>query len=502
VQTVATETGIRTRRWRIAHWRALALIGVNLLIAAHLLHWTVAGETLGRVVLADAKITLERGMINPGFLLFALALASTALFGRFFCGWACHMGGLQDLSAWLLARAGIRPRPFRSRLLGWIPLLLALYLFVWPSLVRSLIAPWLSGVTPEFAAWLDPPAPLRGWSLALRSRDLWVGMPDLAVAIPFLLVCGVATVYFLGARGLCRYGCPYGGLLRPVEQLAPLRIVVDPDRCDGCARCSAACTLSIRVHEQVQAHGAVLDADCMRTLDCVDACPHQALALRPTTPPAWREQTPPPTYDLRLRDELRVAAVAFMTLLATRGLYGRIPLLLAATLAVLAGFLVFLGLKLAERPDWRFARLNLRRAGRLTRAGLAAAVLLLVLASLLAQTLVLRAVLWQAARLDAQVLVGFATVAADAVPPPQRTAAARAARWYRLAQPLGDGGIALAVTPEVPLRLAWLDLVQGECATATARLATEQVRRPTDAVVATARKQAEALCALSPRSRP
>ena len=97
---------------------------------------------------------------------------------------------------------------------------------------------------------------------------------------------------------------------------------------------------------------------------------------RPSTSSAWREQTPPPTYDLRLRDELRVAAVAFMTLLATRGLYGRIPLLLAATLAVLAGFLVFLGLKLAERPDWRFARLNLRRAGRLTRAGLAAAVLL------------------------------------------------------------------------------------------------------------------------------
>lgn len=241
---------------------------------------------------------------------------------------------------------------------------LALYLFVWPSVERSIVVPLLARVWPSALAWFDPPPPISGWSLQWTSNNLWAGMPELpGLWVPFLLVCGFATVYFLGARGLCRYGCPYGGFLRPVEQLAPLRIVVDPDRCDHCALCSAACSLQIRVHEQTRAHGAVLDADGMRTLDCIDACPHQALSLRVATPPLWREAQPAATYDLRLRDEWLIALVALLTLLATRGLYARIPLLLAATLAVIAGFLTWQAQQLARQPEWRFRRRSCVAAG-------------------------------------------------------------------------------------------------------------------------------------------
>ena len=487
---------------RFRRWRVSTLIAVNVAIVAHLLHGWWAGETFGRVVFADAKATLESGVINPGFLLFALALLVTALFGRFFCGWACHMAALQDLCAWLLQCIGIRPRLFRSRLLGYVPLLLALYLFVWPSVARSIVVPLLARGGPSALAWFDPPPRISGWSLQWTSTDLWAGMPELWVAIPFLLVCGFATVYFLGARGLCRYGCPYGGFLRPVEQVAPLRIVVDPDRCDHCALCTAACGMQIRVHEQTREHGAVLDADCMRTLDCIDACPHQALSLRVATPPLWRDAQPVATYDLRLRDEWLIAIVSLLTLLATRGLYARIPLLLAATLAVIAGFLTWQALQLARRPDWRFRRLVLRRGGRLSGIGRGAVALLLLLGLLLAQSALLRLTLWRAAQLDAQVTVGFDALAAG-VDPAQRASAAAAARWYRLAQPLGDGGLALATTPEVPLRLAWLELVQGDCAAATARLARERKRLPDDAVVRDAVELAAALCGpLSPRSRP
>ncbi len=487
---------------RFLRWRVATLIAVNVAIVVHLLHGWWAGETFGRVVFADAKAALESGVINPGFLLFALALLVTALFGRLFCGWACHMAALQDLCAWLLQRIGIRPRLFRSRLLGYVPLLLALYLFVWPSVERSIVVPLLARVWPSALAGFDPPPPISGWSLQWTSNNLWAGMPELWVAVPFLLICGSATVYFLGARGLCRYGCPYGGFLRPVEQLAPLRIVVDPDLCDHCALCSAACSLQIRVHEQTRAHGAVLDADCMRTLDCIDACPHQALSLRVATPPLWREAQPAATYDLRLRDEWLIALVALLTLLATRGLYARIPLLLAATLAVIAGFLTWQAQQLARQPEWRFRRLVLRRGGRLSGVGRGGVGALLLLGLLLAQSAALRVILWRAAQIDAQVTVGFEALAAG-VDPEQRALAAAATRWYRLAQPLGEGGLALATTPEVPLRLAWLELVQGDCTAATARLARERERLPDDAVVREAAELAAEWCGpLSPRSRP
>ena len=77
---------------------------VHVLIIAHILHWWLSGSSLARFVLSDSMQTLEMGQLNPGFLLFALSLAVTAICGRFFCGWICHMGGLQDLAAWLLRR--------------------------------------------------------------------------------------------------------------------------------------------------------------------------------------------------------------------------------------------------------------------------------------------------------------------------------------------------------------------------------------------------------------
>ncbi|MBK7147154.1 MAG: 4Fe-4S binding protein [Xanthomonadales bacterium] len=173
-RAAAVSGGRRFLRWRVA-----TLIAVNVAIVVHLLHGWWAGETFGRVVFADAKAALESGVINPGFLLFALALLLTALFGRFFCGWACHMAALQDLCAWLLQRIGIRPRLFRSRLLGYVPLLLALYLFVWPSVERSIVVPLLARVWPSALAGFDPPPPISGWSLQWTSNNLWAGMPEL-----------------------------------------------------------------------------------------------------------------------------------------------------------------------------------------------------------------------------------------------------------------------------------------------------------------------------------
>lgn len=474
--TVATQRQPHRHRLRMAHWRAGVLIGVHLLIAAHLLHGWWAGETFGRVVLADAQATLQHGVVNPGFLLFALALLATALCGRFFCGWACHMGALQDACAWLLRRLRIRPRPFRSRLLGYAPLLLALYLFVWPSLQQAWALP------PD--AWPDAAEQALGaWHVEWRSRDLWAGMPGPWVALPFLLLCGGATVYFLGARGLCRYACPYGGLLRPVERLAPLRVVVDPDLCDQCARCTAACSMQIRVHELTREHGAVIDPDCMRTLDCIEACPTQALALRPVLPPLWRAAEQSAGERIGLIDELLVAAVALAVCALTRGLYGAIPLLLAATLGVLTGFVAWKTLQILRQPDARMHTLPLRRQRRLTGAGRGWLLLVVVGCLLLLQGAAVRLSLWQADRLDRAVVVGWDAVAARQVEPPQRAAAVAALRWYTLASPLGSGGIAALTTPEVPLRRAWMQLVLGDSASAESTLRAELARVDGDEAV-------------------
>ena len=132
---------------KMGKWRAMVLILIYAVFVVHLLQWLYSGmsdgirETVSPVEPSESMFTLEGGRVNAGFVMFIVALASTAIFGRFFCGWACHVVALQDWCGWMMKKIGVHPKPFRSRLLLWAPLCFALYMFVWPTLRREVIVP-------------------------------------------------------------------------------------------------------------------------------------------------------------------------------------------------------------------------------------------------------------------------------------------------------------------------------------------------------------------------
>ena len=116
-----------------------------------------------------------------GVHLFSLAILATLIFGRFVCGWGCHILALQDLCGWLLKKMGLQPKPFRSRLLVYVPLGAALYMFVWPVAYRLFSNPGNGSVIPKFTNHLV-------------TTTFWATFPSVAVAIPFLFICGFVTV--------------------------------------------------------------------------------------------------------------------------------------------------------------------------------------------------------------------------------------------------------------------------------------------------------------------
>ena len=118
-------------------WRAATLIGVYVLMTVHVLHWKITGKTLAPLELNEVMYTLELGIVTAGFLFMALAVLASAIFGRFFCSWGCHILALQDLCAWILGKLRIKPRGIRSRLLAWLPLFAAFYMFAWPQVARG-----------------------------------------------------------------------------------------------------------------------------------------------------------------------------------------------------------------------------------------------------------------------------------------------------------------------------------------------------------------------------
>lgn len=458
---------------RMARRRVWLMILIYVLIVAHVVQWRITGRTLGPFVASDTMETLENGVINGGFLIFAVVLLATLIFGRFICGWGCHMGGLQDLCAWLLRKVGIRPRILHARLLALIPIILGVYMFIWPTLKRDLIAPLLESWWPSALVYIGQYHDFPGWSARLSTTNIWERLPSLAVAIPFLLTCGFATVYFLGARGFCRFACPYGGIISPLEQLSPGRITVDASACDKCGKCTAACTSGIRVMEEVHAYGRIVSRHCTRTLDCIAVCPTKALKYRFAIPALFRGKPAAPKprvfHDLSWPEELLVLGSFALAFFATRSLYEQIPMLMAGGLAACFAFIPWKAWRTLRDRDSRFSGFQLRRMGHIKPAGAVFILASLAVTGLIAHSAAVRIMLWRASVLEDPVTVTREVVFSgrkDLIPPEMSAAAEQSLRWYRAASAWNHGGWAIADTPSANVRAAWLHLVRAEYAPA------------------------------------
>jgi Tfp pilus assembly protein PilF/polyferredoxin len=453
---------------RFIKWRVGILVAVHILIIAHIVQWRMMGTTIAPLVAAESMYTLEQGQLNNGFLIFAAVILVTLVAGRYLCGWACHMGGLQLFTGWILRKFGFRPRLLRARLLGYVPLIVGLYMFVWPSFTRWILVPAFDHIWPAAATFLRPTRPFPGWSAKLMTTDLWENLPNVAVAIPFLLVCGAATVYFLGARGFCRYGCPYGALLQRVDRLAPGRIIVNRNKCDECGLCTAACGSDVRVLDELKAYGGVVNRLCTRSMDCVDVCPTKALSFGWATPALFKGKpaaaAPRELYDLNWGEEILLIAAFAFAFFTSRGLYGQVPMLMAVGIAVCVAFVVWKAYRVLRDRDSRFGPLQLKLGGRLRPGGagylaFAAAVILFSLHS--ASVQVLNAIGNSA---EDRVTIGRDPVFSGdpaRIPEDQRAAAIDSLRWYTLAGSWRRGGIGLSDTPKIQVRTAWLNLVAG-----------------------------------------
>lgn len=349
-------------RSRTSRWRALSLILLYLLMIAHFVQWRLMGTTVSPIEPSEAMDTLQNGAINAGFIFFTLAILATIIFGRYVCGWGCHIVALQDLCAWLLRKIGMTPRPFRSRLLIYVPLLTALYMFVWPTVLRALTKP------------ADAPL-IPGFTNHLVTTDFWATFPTVAVAIPFFFICGFVTVYFLGSKGFCTYGCPYGGVFVLADKIAVGKIRVT-DACDQCGHCTATCMANVQVHAEVAKYGMVVDPGCMKHMDCISVCPKDALYFgfgKPSVAASSRFtgpiQQPGTRYSLTWPEEIAAAIIFGASFWSVWDVYQLIPMLMALGIAGVTTFLAITTWKIMRTPDVPFSRFALKRSGKVQRAG-------------------------------------------------------------------------------------------------------------------------------------
>ncbi|MCB1057377.1 MAG: tetratricopeptide repeat protein [Acidobacteria bacterium] len=448
--------------------RAAVLVAVHGVIALHIAHWLLRGRSVTPVEPSEAMAFAKIGMVNAGLIFFAVAILLTAVFGRFFCGWGCHLVALQDLCRWLLGKIGIRPAPLRSRVLAWVPAVAFVYMFLWPVAYRLAIGDSFRRVGFE-----------------LTTTELWQTFPGWIIGALTFILCGFVIVYFLGAKGFCTYACPYGAIFGAVDKVSPLRIRVT-DACEGCGHCTAVCSSNVRVHEEVRTFGMVVDAGCMKCMDCVSVCPNDALyygagpialgargkagAKRPVRSrgglPGWQEA---------------VLAVGFVAaFLSFRGLYRLVPFLMSLGLAAILAYLVLQAVELVRRPDRAFRGWRLKQGGRFTGRGWVAWGLLVAVAVLWLHSASMRGLLALGDR-GLRATGGVQRAALDVTGAPlviEPEIGERVAATRRHLQALERWG--LAATPGNAASLAGLDLVAGdsEALRRHARLALERGEEP------------------------
>ncbi len=351
--TGAQKSGIR--KSGTSRWRAAALITLNLLMIAHIIQWRFMGQTISPIEPSEAMYTIQSGAVNAGFIFFILAILATLIFGRFVCGWGCHIVALQDFCAWILKKIGLKPKAFRSRLLVFVPLVFALYMFVWPTVSKIFAAPKDEPLIPEFTNHLI-------------TSNFWETFPPVAVAIPFLFICGFMTVYFLGSKGFCTYGCPYGGFFGLADKVAPGKIRVT-DACNQCGHCTATCTSNVLVHAEVKQYGMVTDPGCMKCMDCISVCPNDALYYGFGKPSFSAPQSIERSYSLTWPEEIAGAIVFLVSFLAVWDVYQLVPMLMAIGIATVTTFLALRMWRLIGAKDLSFYRFSLKSQGVIQKAG-------------------------------------------------------------------------------------------------------------------------------------
>jgi len=242
-------------------YRVISFIVVHILILVHVLWFKNA--VLGSF---DFQEFFDRfigmGILNAGSIMVIFAFFSTLIFGRFFCGWLCHFGAVQEFAWWVFSKFGIKPKTINSRLLTFLPLFVLFNFYIIPNLSKAL-------------------NPNSDWQLSLNLAypEVWTFLPGVVIGVLTFVVDGFLIVYFLGRKGFCRFVCPWGAFLKIPTSLSTFKVRKTGD-CTNCNMCTSGCPTGIDVSYEINTFNKVINSNCTSCMICTSDCPEQALSYK------------------------------------------------------------------------------------------------------------------------------------------------------------------------------------------------------------------------------
>lgn len=217
-------------------------------------------SSIGEIIssIADGSFVL---LDNLGRLVLILGVfLITLVWGRFFCGFICSFGAMQDL----LNSIG-KLIPFKIKVPEkadkWLKLL------KYAVLAFVAVGVWGFSVTGDtvWSPWtvFGIYSSLSGWS----SLKYFL---TLGGALLLLIIIGSLFI----ERFFCRYLCPLGALFSLVARFRIYSLKRKPDKCGNCKLCTAKCTMSIPIYK----YDEVRSGECINCMKCTSVCPNENIS--------------------------------------------------------------------------------------------------------------------------------------------------------------------------------------------------------------------------------
>lgn len=212
---------------------------------------------VGNIVSCIYKGNISWESVKYSVWMLLATVPATVLVGRFFCGFFCSFGAVQDL-LWLGSHRlralfpGKRNLKKADRIFRFAKYAVLFYfiIFVW------------SGVTAVKTAGL--------WQVFGQyvSFGHWPGLkPLLSVGGILLLVIFIGSLFV--QRFFCRYFCPMGAIYSLISQASFLKIDKPRDGCGKCHLCTSKCPMGMDLTKKDRIAGG----ECISCQKCVSWCP-------------------------------------------------------------------------------------------------------------------------------------------------------------------------------------------------------------------------------------
>ena len=201
---------------------------------------------------------MER-VINGSFITFSMMLFCSIFFGRFFCGYLCPAGGLQEC-AMLVNEKSLKQ--------GWKNNIKYGIWCIW------IVAVVVCFILSKNNVTINP----------FYMTDHGISVSNIYCYIIYycvLLLIFIPAVLF-GKRIFCHYFCwmaPFmiiGTKIGELLNLPQLHIKAEKDKCISCKQCNRKCPMSLDV-ERMASKGECSNVECILCGECVDTCPKKVL---------------------------------------------------------------------------------------------------------------------------------------------------------------------------------------------------------------------------------